>query len=372
MRPTGRLWIVLLWAAWSAGTLLLAAAAANLPVRAPENWSRALGAPPLARWDSGWYAAIARDGYHYDPAVRQNDIGFYPLYPLLTRWVARLTGAPLFGAGIALSLACLLAALLLLADLAVAAEGADRAFPALAALLAFPSAFFLAAVYTESLFLLATVGAFWAARRERWWLAGIFGFAAGATRFNGFLIAVPILWLVWETRRRDARWPLRQAPAVLGAVLGAAAFPVYLWLRWGDPLLYVRSKAIGWGKEATPFWTVYRDASVAWGKLTELGGRGSAFFLQLGCAILFIGLTVVLFRRGRTAEGLYAAATLLLLLSSGDLSGTIRFVLALFPCFIVLGEILSRRPVAAFAYLFGGVGLGLVLLHRFVHWMFVG
>ena len=68
--------ILLLWAAWSAAVLLLAALFERLPPVAAGPWGASMPAPPLARWDSGWYASIARDGYGYDAAQPQNNIGF--------------------------------------------------------------------------------------------------------------------------------------------------------------------------------------------------------------------------------------------------------------------------------------------------------
>ena len=49
-----------------------------------------------------------------------------------------------------------------------------------------------------------------------------------------------------------------------------------------------------------------------------------------------------------------------------------RYVLDLFPCFFLIGESMRRWPVFAFAYGFGGLGYGTVLLHRFVHLVYVG
>jgi hypothetical protein len=364
--------ILLLWACWSAAVLLLAAISARLPPESPGPWGASVPAPPLARWDSGWYASIARDGYRYDPAQPQNNIGFYPLYPLLTRWLVGLLGTPVFETGIGLSLACLLAALVLIGPLFKGLADGGLVLPGLAALLLFPGAFFFAAFYTESLFLLATAGAFWGARSGRWTAAGLGAAAAAMTRFNGFLILLPLAWLVWESRRTDPRWPRRQLPGALLALCGAAAFPVFLWVRWGDPLLYVRSKAEGWEKSASPFWGVIAEGRRAWSRLRDEGGHGRGFFLELACALLFLALTILLLRRRRIAEGIYCGATLLLYLSSGNLSGMVRFSLALFPCFLVLAELGRGRPAARFVYACAGAGLGAVLLHRFVHWFFVG
>jgi len=37
------------------------------------------------RWDAGWYAGIAKDGYHWAGPDTQSSVAFFPLYPLLSR-----------------------------------------------------------------------------------------------------------------------------------------------------------------------------------------------------------------------------------------------------------------------------------------------
>ncbi|HET9793008.1 MAG TPA: hypothetical protein VFS34_01000 [Thermoanaerobaculia bacterium] len=365
--------ILALWALWSAVVLALAAAAWALPISHPDGWGPDLMriAPPLARWDAGWYEQIAREGYHYDPAVRENNVGFYPLYPLLIR-LASGGGPSAFSAGIAISVAALLGALLLVARAASDAE--EDALPALGALLFYPSSFFLAAAYTESLFLLSTAGAFVAARRGRWAWAGLAGAAAALTRFNGFLILLPLFWIGREEAKRLGRWRPRAVAAIVFSAAGALAFPVYLAARWGDPLLYVHSKTRGWAQHPRPIWSLAVGAlREAVARIHEPGAGGKLVFAMMaGSALLFTILTAELFRRRRTAEGLYCAATLLLLFNSGTLDALHRYVLGLFPCFIVFGSWLVRSRPAAAAYAWLGAGTGVLLLARYVHWIFVG
>ena len=95
------------------------------------------------------------------------------------------------------------------------------------------------------------------------------------------------------------------------------------------------------------------------------------FWMEFGSLLLFTLFTLFLFRRRLWAEGAYCAATLLILWSSGTLDAMQRYVLGLFPCFFVLAEFLRRRPVMAFVYTFAGTGFGVLLLVRFIKWIFV-
>jgi Gpi18-like mannosyltransferase len=368
------LWI---WAIWSAGVLSISSLVARSSKPALDPWPAPMSAQaiPLARWDSGWYYLIAAKGYSFDPASPQNNVGFYPLYPLLCRWIATALGTSIFAAGVGLSLLCLLGGVLLFGELSAGWGEPRDARLAVLALLLYPTAFFLAACYTESLFLLSTTAAFWAAREHHWLLCGLAGAAASLTRFNGFLIVLPIAWYAWESaerRLKNVRWPPITALVLTAA--GAAAFPVFLWRRWGDPFLYIHSKETGWTQKMKPVLVLVREVGQeSWSHLIAPGmGRKLQFSLETGSLVLFLVLTIGLWRRRLLAEGLYCAASLLLVVNSGTLDGMQRYVLALFPGFFVLATFVMRHRLLAVSYALAGAGLGLLTLSRFVRWIFVG
>jgi hypothetical protein len=363
--------IVGMWAAWSVGILLLASAAQRLPGASQSPWAGVPDPPPLARWDSGWYRSVAVEGYHYS-GERESNVGFYPLYPLLVRGLSSLAHAPLLPTGIVLSLVCLGGALLLIGDLFVEWGGRGMGAAGAAVLLCYPTAFFLAAFYTESLFLLLAAAALWGARRERWAVSGAAALAVGLTRFNGFLLVPAVVAYAVPSLRIPGkpRWP--PILAVTAALAGAVLYPLYLWRRFGDPFLYVHNKIAGWSVRPRPVWTL--ATSTLHEVLAQIREPTdpARVALEVGSTALFLVLTAALFVERRVPEGIYAAATLLLLLTSGTLAGIQRYVLVLFPCFFPLARLLRPRPALAFAYGVVGIGGGVVLLHRFVHWLFVG
>src|SRR5437588_734028 len=73
---------------------------------------------------------------------------------------------------------------------------------------------FQSATYTESLFLLLTLVAVYAARSERWWLAGLAGGLAASSRSNGVLILIPLVLLYLYG-------PRAAAPTASGGLLRA-------------------------------------------------------------------------------------------------------------------------------------------------------
>jgi Mannosyltransferase (PIG-V) len=106
------------------------------------------------RWDSGWYLQIAHHGYA-DPGETS---AFFPAYPLLVRVVGWfLLGHDLL-AGVLVSLAASAVAFVLLWRLAGTLAGDSAARRSLLYLAFFPTTLFLFAVYSESLYLMLSVG----------------------------------------------------------------------------------------------------------------------------------------------------------------------------------------------------------------------
>ena len=209
----------------------------------------------LARWDTFFYYTIATDGYSWNAAVfRHYNVVFFPLYALLMRWGgAALGGHPLL-AGLVVSLTAFAGAMLVLYRLALVELGDEHAWRVILLISTFPYALYYSAVYTESLFLLVTVGAFYAMRRGRPVWAAVCGLAAGFTRPNGFWLALPLLCLaLWPPDLRDVdargRLPMRLPLALLVAcmpLVGVTVFSSYLYLRFGDALAWVHGQA-AWG-----------------------------------------------------------------------------------------------------------------------------
>src|SRR5256885_16762208 len=187
------------------------------PLPTPPHTTRGFGwlgdllAAPAARWDASWYLVIAKYGYRPDlGAFTSPRAAFFPAYPLGLRSLASF-GVPPVLAGTLLSLAALALALYglhRLTTLEFARIGAlarssgrrlaparvgGRAEPAEVARLAVlvtafaPMAFYLSAVYSESLYLALSVGCFWAARHGRFAIVGALGAIAAATRSAGVL-----------------------------------------------------------------------------------------------------------------------------------------------------------------------------------------
>jgi hypothetical protein len=330
---------------------------------------------PLARWDSVWYLRIADSGYG-DSAPRA---AFFPLYPLLVRVLATPFGASegaLLLAAYAVSLAAFMAALFLLHRLTELELGRRLARPTLLLLAVFPAAVYFGAPYSESLFLLLAVGAFYGARSGRWAWAGTCAGLASATRSAGLLLLIPLAVLWWDShprRSRDAAW-LALAP------IGIAAYAAWLGLVEGDALRFLDVQA-AWSRElAVPLTGAWDGLVAAVDGVRQLasGSRTPVYFeVAAGDPFRIAAINVMLFvtlvfavvacvgvwRRLPRAYGAWVAASLLLPLTfpvtPQPLMSLPRFVAVLFPLFMWLAIVCDERRITDLVVAAFAIGLGL-------------
>lgn len=213
-----------------------------------------IGDAPLSTlsstFDANWYADIATNGYSTSPdtSLEQN-YHFFPLLPLLMRLFGEITGLGLIGggyslAGVFLSHIFFLAALVLLYKLTITIfDDAAMATRTVWLISTLPWAFAFSMTYTESLFLMLSLGAILIAynarehpRLHHVLVASMLAMLATLTRPQGLLVLLPVSWLLAVAPRglslvsRFANTALAGAPALLAAL----AFPIFIGFRTGN------------------------------------------------------------------------------------------------------------------------------------------
>ena len=230
---------------------------------------------PWAVWDGVWYIKVAADGY----AGNDGTVAFFPLYPLLVRWLGIVFDNNLVVAGIVLSLACYFAAIYFLYKLVARRYGSLIAYRTCLYLSIFPTAFYWQAVYSESLFLLLSIVCVLWSMEGRWKLAGLAGLLAALTRSAGFLLIVPMA--VCYVEQRD--WKLRRADATAASLLmipeGLMVWMAYLSLRFGKPLLFAQVQDQWRRYLAVPTFAVWKGIEAAFqGTRQILSGQTSHLY----------------------------------------------------------------------------------------------
>lgn len=303
------------------------------------------------RFDTFWYRRVAEAGYDHPAATV-----FYPAYPAAIRALAAIgipTGA---GAVLAARLATffLLWGLLLLLPLDLDPAALPRA---LALLLAWPMSFILFGGYAESFLLCFTVWSIWFARRDRWWLAALFGILACLSRAVGMVVVAPLVWIAWRQR------PLRYAP-LLVTLTGPVLFP--LWLRWNHLSLSAAAYPVYWHTTMAWPWVTIADA-------VRYATSDIAWFVAMNALATLLVFGVALARPLRWEYFWYALGTLCFLLTANarpPLHSFVRYALPVFPAFASAARLL--RNSAAVAIVWAVLVLAnAILLYAFWDWFFL-
>ena len=343
-----------------------------------------------SHWDGEHYVRLAMGGYLTPPD--NVSPAFFPMYPLLMRSFAELVGGPISKEALSvwgplISLLFLPFAFYFIYHIALEGWGERVARGTVLVLAFFPTTFFLNAAYTESLFLALSAGSLWAIRvRKDLLLACSLAALAAATRNVGIFLVVPLMY-EWIKDIERFRW---RGIYLLLAPGGLLAYMGYLWVRFGDPLLFYSAQG-SWGRQATgPLDTARR----AWGSAVEGAGRlldpglwsdpslggvanhlsGASNFINLAFFV-FAGVVLLAGLRrlplSLTVYGLLLVAPATLFGTPGSpLMGTPRYVLVAFPIFIVLALLLRNR-VLLVGWLAVSTLVSLALCGLFVSWRFV-
>lgn len=322
--------LLALFATWKA-TLFLVSACAILLSQNSKMFSHFFDY--WLMWDGLHYFQIAKDGY-----TSLQETAFFPLLPLVTKVFYTIFpfGNILFWGLITISLSTIGLITVFYRLIRLDYEE-DVALKSTILLLTFPSAFFLSAFYTESLFLFLTIGSFYLARKKHWFWASFFCALATATRSIGVVLiaALVVEYLMsvkFSLRRRNYSWLW-----LLLCPLGLVLYGVFLTITFKNPLAFFTVQS-EWhrGLSNYPWQIIYKDIT----QIFQINPPNPFLLSKLAdfiSSILFLALLVPVFRKLRLSYFIYAYGVLVIPLLTGVTTSMFRFVLAAFPMFIIGG-----------------------------------
>ncbi len=346
-----------------------------LPMEHRLHWEipLELRAPLYAKFDSGWYLSIMEWGYGPPPPVgHPSSHAFFPLYPITAKVLRDTFAMDGFHAGLIVSYLCIFLAASLFLREGIERLGEAGGWRAVAFLLLFPTAFYFAAVYAESMELLFALLAFRGARRGDTLRAAIWGALLGLTRAFA-LAAGPALFLaaLESPGKTGARRYLRAA--FLGAV------PVVVVLLWifgmgwvkHEPGLFFRSME-GWHRGASTLAGV-EDFFQGFSDHVRLGDLKRDFSLVLDyfMVLAFAAIAVYQIVRRHWSDAAWTACAIGLPITTGLPGGIPRFFAVVYPASFALAEATRNAPRAR-VLLWTVSGLLLLAASaRFVNWQWV-
>lgn len=325
------------------------------------------------RFDGRWYDIIATNGYSWAGPDVQSPVAYFPAYPMLLRILHELTGVSVRLLGSLVTIAC--GAAMSIVFLRWCRDRVDSTVArcALVTLLLYPYAYyFMGAVYADALFALLVISAFLLLDHDHPIWAGLLAAVATATRPTGIAVVIGLVAVVlWKRevisrvagRTVVALGNLRRGDAgVLLSVGGLLAYMGYLGVRFDAPLAFEQvQRAPGWDQGGGPrTWfkvTWFQQIknlpgwTISW---IQHGDDATFQKVQYASTVILQGLMIVGFlvlarlvwTRLGWGYGLYCFALLAVpLVGTKDFQGAGRYLMAAFPCFLVLAMALAPRPV---------------------------
>ena len=321
---------MLVWAATWFG-------ARNIPT--PRGLSSNLNPPPALapffHWDADAYGYIAHHGYTLAASGVEAEVvkvAWFPFYPLLIRLAGGSDWAMIIIPNVSF-----FAALALLYVVAFIRMDSDHARLTLWLVALGPAAMFFSYPYTESVFLLVTVGAFVLMESGHWILAGVAGAAAAATRFPGVLIAAALgTEAALGNRRRTV------FAAILVAISGLLIVSVVQWIQMGDPLGFVHARKFWIGPDRNPLYLVGSfPKAVIEGDPFNPEAIGVPVLVVFAIGALWVALRMPL------AYGVFALGQIVVAFDQGlylhIFSLVPRVVSVIFPCYFAFATLLAPR-----------------------------
>lgn len=281
-------------------------------------------------WDSFWYLKIVGNGYEYKPGD-MSSIAFFPLYPSLVWTLSQIPLITPSLAGWIISAFTLGIGLVFLYKLVKENHAEINPLEPIIFLLIFPTAFFLTAVYTESLFLALSIIFFYYLFKKQFLIAGLFLALASVCRLNGLFLFVPLVFEYFKVFGLK-KFFNKNIFCFLIAPAGILGFMFYQYLKFYEPLAFFKSQ-MEWGRKFTfnsEHFQLLNPAS----------------YCNLSTDIFFFALALVagiMLFRIRASYALYVLFTTLVAVSTGTLMSIGRFTLILFPIFILLASIKNEQ-----------------------------
>ena len=340
----------------------------------------------FANFDGVHYITIAAHGYNVNA-------GFFPLFPLILAGLGRVFSIfipldlpiLLFYIGLFINSAFLILGLFFFSKLLKFDYKDNVVFSIIIFLLSFPTAFFFATIYAETLFFLLTTLVFYFSRKQKWFLVALFGCLLTATRPVGIAIIPALIYELYFQKKisfkelliqplKNASFWFQASYVSIISMLGIGVYSIFNYFKWNDFLFFIHAQGeFENNRSVTSIilfpQTVFRYIKILftlsssqfewWVALLEL----STFFIV--SLLLFIAWK----KKVRKSYLVFAIISFLIPISTGTFSSLPRYVLTLFPIFIALAMFKSKA--IKILYVLIGVVLQILLFLLFSKGYFV-
>lgn len=295
---------------------------------------------PWVNFDGVYYLTIASGGYSVDNA------GFFPLYPIFIR-IFSLNSAAFsyqqFLTAFILTLIFTFAGIVFFEKLVKIDYKKEISFQSIIFLLSFPVSFFLATIYSESLFFLLLILTFYFARKGNWFLSSISAMLLTATRFVGIAIIPALLFEFFVQNKTFINKKI--IPLIL-TPLGILSYAWFNFTAWGNPLHFIEAQGKLLNNRSVDHIILFPQTIFRYFKMLTTVSINYEWWIALLELLTFVFVFVMLYvawkKKVRTSYLIFSILAFLIPVSTGTFTGLPRYVLVLFPIFIALALINNK------------------------------
>lgn len=335
-----------------------------------NNWINTLPnwLMPFANWDSGWYVSIAEKGYIYLNAGTITNVVFFPLYPLLMRFISKLSGLDTLLTGIIISLISIMFAAWYLYLLTKKDYGERIAWQTIIFLLIFPSSIFFSFVYTESLFICLVVMSFYYIREERLALVGILGFLIALTKPWGVIIIIPLLIEYYQKRNFSFKKTDPQIWFLTIIPMGLFLYMQFLKMKFGSYFVFMNGQKLWHNETAFNIITVLKNYyNNIFFYISDNPAFQTAITLDFLFFIFGVVMSIYIYIKIRKSYGIYSLLTCLIPALSGIFVSMSRYIVVAFPLYITLAYWSQKNKLLEFLLYLFSTSLLVYFMILFVH-----
>ena len=310
--------------------------------------------PYLWSWgnfDGEHYLSLSLYGY------KSLEQAFFPIFPMLISFIAYPFSQTVLSGiishtivGLLISNVSFLITLFYLSELIKIDFSKKIAILTILFIVCFPTSFFFGSLYNESLFLLLVVLTFLNGRKGKWFQACFFGIVASATRVFGVLLLPVLLIEAYQSKAKFSQYFW-----ILFIPLGLIFYMMYQYITVGDALAFYHLQTIIGSQHQGGFISLpqvyFRYIKILL-SLDRLNPLYQTIVLEFIIGIIFLILPLVgYFKKIRLSYIFYSLVGFLIPTIQGSFSSTTRYVIVLFPSFIILALITDKSKIIKYILL---------------------
>ncbi len=287
----------------------------------------------LANWDGQHYIGIAEFGYS-----EKFQYAFFPLYPLVIRAVTFFTKNYLISA-LLISFFSTFLGVLVLNKLISLEFSYQKARETIIYLLIFPTAFFFLTAYSDGFFFLLVSLTFYFKRKQNLLMASLVAALAALTRVLGVALIMSLLIQIYLKQGLNRKnWVILLSP------LGIIIYSIYLYIKTSDPFYFIAAQS-HWERALSlpsiSFWHSLNNISSSNLSTIDLNVLFNLLF-----AIFGVGMVLRSFRFVPSLYSIFGLVYILIPLTTSSLESFPRFLLPVFPIFILVTDFKKSVKIA--------------------------